>query len=91
MNEVTGSIPVLPTNIYDKINMTPQIEKHLTANMNMRKRDIMMANFLGGLAWGLGTVIGATIVAAVVISLLNYFNFIPGLDQITNQLPKNKP
>ena len=59
--------------------------------MNMRKRDIMIANFLGGLAWGLGTVIGATIVTAVVISLLNYFNFIPGFDQITNQFPKNKP
>ena len=51
----------------------------------------MIANFLGGLAWGLGTVIGATIVTAVVISLLNYFNFIPGFDQITNQFPKNKP
>lgn len=71
--------------------MTPQIEKHLKANMNMSKKDIMIANFLGGLAWGIGTVIGATIVTAVVISLLNYFNFIPGLDQITNQLPKNKP
>lgn len=69
--------------------MTPQIEKHLKANMNMRKRNIMLANFLGGLAWGLGTVIGATIVAAVVISLLNYFNFIPGFDQITGQLPQN--
>lgn len=68
--------------------MTPQIEKHLKANMNMRKRDIIVANFLGGLAWGLGTVIGATIVAAVVISILNYFNFIPGFDQITSQLPK---
>lgn len=56
--------------------------------MTMKKRNIMIANFLGGLAWGLGTVIGATIVAAVVISLLNYFNFVPGFDQITNQLPK---
>jgi hypothetical protein len=69
--------------------MTPQIEKHLKANMNMRKRDIIMANFLGGLAWGLGTVIGATIVAAIVISILNYFNFIPGLDQLLQGLPKS--
>lgn len=68
--------------------MTPQIERHLKANMNMSKKNIMFANFLGGLAWGLGTVIGATIVTAVVISLLNYFNFIPGLDQITNQFSK---
>jgi len=53
----------------------------------MKKRNVMLVNFLGGLAWGLGTVIGATIIAAVVISLLNYFNFIPGLDQITKQFP----
>ncbi|MDO8573128.1 MAG: DUF5665 domain-containing protein [Candidatus Daviesbacteria bacterium] len=68
--------------------MTPQIEKHLKANMNMRKRNIMLANFLGGLAWGLGTVIGATIIAALLISILRFFNFIPGLDQIINQFPK---
>lgn len=55
----------------------------------MRKRDIIMANFLGGLAWGLGTVIGATIVTAVVISILNYFNFIPGFNQILDTFPKS--
>lgn len=54
----------------------------------MKKRHIMLANFLGGLAWGLGTVIGATIIAAVVISILNYFNFIPGFDQVINQFPQ---
>lgn len=68
--------------------MTPQIERHLTANTNMRKRDVMTANFLGGLAWGVGTVIGATIVAAILIAILKPFNFIPGLDQITNQFSK---
>lgn len=59
--------------------------------MNMNKKNIIVSNFLGGLAWGLGTVIGATIVAAIVISILRFFNFIPGFDQIINQLPKNKP
>ncbi|MBI2019754.1 hypothetical protein HYS95_03770 [Candidatus Daviesbacteria bacterium] len=48
-----------------------------------------MANFLGGLAWGLGTVIGATIIAAVVIAILRAFNFIPGLDQLLESLPKS--
>lgn len=67
--------------------MTPQIERHLKANANMNKKNIMMANFLGGLAWGLGTVIGATIIAAILISVLRLFNFIPGLDQIINLLP----
>lgn len=68
--------------------MTPQIERHLRANANMKKKNIMIANFLGGLAWGLGTVIGATIIAALLISFLRIFNFIPGLDQITNQFSK---
>ncbi len=69
--------------------MTPQIEKHLTANMNLKKRQIIFANFLGGLAWGLGTVIGATIIAAIVIAILRFFNFIPGLSQILEALPKS--
>jgi len=67
--------------------VTPQIERHLKASTNMKKRNIIFVNFLGGLAWGLGTVIGATLIAALLISLLRFFNFIPGLDQIINQLP----
>ncbi|MCL4366454.1 DUF5665 domain-containing protein [Patescibacteria group bacterium] len=69
--------------------MTPQIKKHLTANMNLSKKNIIIANFLGGLAWGLGTVIGATIVATIVIAILRIFNFIPGLSDFLNQLPKS--
>lgn len=69
--------------------VTKEIEKHLTANMNISKKRIIIANFLGGLAWGLGTVIGATIVAAVVIAILRLFNFIPGLSEILEQLPKS--
>lgn len=47
--------------------MTPQIEAHLKANSNMRRTDIIMGNFLGGLAWGFGTVIGASVVVAVLV------------------------
>lgn len=68
---------------------TFQIEKHLKANMNMSKKNIMIANFLGGLAWGLGTVIGATIIAAIIISILRLFNFIPGLSELLDSLPKS--
>lgn len=57
--------------------------------MNTKKRHIIIANFLGGLAWGLGTVIGATIIAAILISVLRFFNFIPGLSQILESLPKS--
>ncbi len=50
----------------------------------------MISNFLGGLSWGLGTVIGATVVVAILISVLRFFNFIPGLDQILDGLTKSK-
>ncbi len=68
--------------------MTPEVEKHLTANMTMSKKHIMIANFLGGLAWGLGTVIGATVVVAILVTILRIFNFIPGLNEILQQLPQ---
>lgn len=35
--------------------------------MNISKKDIIIGNFLGGLSWGLGTVIGATLVVAILI------------------------
>lgn len=48
-----------------------QVEKHLSANMNISKKDIVIGNFLGGLAWGLGSVIGAGVVFTAIGFLLN--------------------
>ncbi len=59
--------------------MTPHIDQHLGANMNMKKRNIILANFLGGLAWGFGTVVGATVVVAVVAWILQIFGVFEGL------------
>ena len=59
--------------------MTPQIEQHYCGNGNLKKRVIIMNNFLGGIAWGVGTVIGATIIAAAIIYFLKstgVFNFV---------------
>ena len=64
--------------------MADPIETHLSANMNMSKKQIMVANFLGGLSWGVGSVIGATVVVAIIGTILNQLgvfsaisNFIP--------------
>lgn len=54
--------------------------------MTDRKRDIMVANFLGGLAWGLGTVIGATVIVAILFAVLKPLNFLPGIDTILEQM-----
>ena len=64
---------------------TPQIETHLTANSNISKKDIILGNFLGGLSWGIGSVIGATVVIAAVGAILNslgVFDFFKSLPQI---------
>ena len=65
--------------------MTPEIETHLKANGNLTKRKIMLNNFLGGLSWGVGTVIGATIVVGILFSFLHLFGFIPGINDFLNQ------
>ncbi len=57
--------------------MSQQIRDHLTANSYIKKKDIIIGNFLGGLAWALGSVIGATIVVAILFSMLKTINFIP--------------
>jgi hypothetical protein len=66
--------------------VTPEIETHLTASGKMKKRQVLINNFLGGLAWGVGTVLGATIVISILFSLLrNVEFFIPGVSQFIDQ------
>lgn len=65
---------------------TEEIKKHLTANVFMRKREIMAANFLGGLAWGLGTVIGATVFVAVLLGVLRFLGFVPVIGEFVTQI-----
>jgi hypothetical protein len=58
------------------------IYDHLTANMEIKRKDILISNFLGGLAWGFGTVVGATVVVAILIYILRavgVFNFLEPL------------
>ncbi len=51
---------------------TKQIERHLTANSFMKKKDIMIGNFLGGIAWGLGTVIGASVIVGIIVAVSKF-------------------
>ena len=53
------------------MEITPNVENKLTANMNLRKKDIIIGNFLGGMFWGIGSVVGAGIVVAAVGFALN--------------------
>lgn len=59
---------------------------HLTAHNFLGVRRIMVNNFLGGLAWGIGSVIGATIVVAILLSIFRTFNFIPGINDLEKSI-----
>ena len=50
------------------------------------KKDIMVRNFLGGLAWGLGSVIGATVIVAILVGLLSVVDFIPFIGNFTAEI-----
>ncbi|MDD2823240.1 MAG: DUF5665 domain-containing protein [Candidatus Daviesbacteria bacterium] len=51
--------------------MTPQIKEHEEAYGRLKKRTIMVNNFLGGISWGVGTVIGASVVVGALGYILN--------------------
>ena len=51
-----------------------------------RKRDILTKNFLGGLAWGLGSVIGATLVVTLLVWILSSLNFIPFIGNFASSI-----
>lgn len=44
----------------------------------------MISNFLGGLSWGFGTAIGATVVVAILLAVSKNFSFIPFVNDLSN-------
>lgn len=58
------------------------------ARVSLPIKTIMRNNFFGGLAWGFGTVIGATIVVALVFWTLSRLNSVPFLGDIIDKIVK---
>ena len=50
-------------------------EEHL--RIYKKKRHIMLDNFLGGIAWGLGTVVGISLIAVILGFLISKIDLIP--------------
>lgn len=71
--------------------MPDPVLDHLTAHGFLRTRKIMLNNFLGGLAWGFGSVIGATVFLAIFLGLLRSFNYLPGIGGLENEINNNLP
>lgn len=59
--------------------------------MNMSKKDIIIANFLGGIAWGVGTVVGAGVIVGIILYILNLIGAFTGLSSFFNQFNQTLP
>lgn len=52
--------------------------EQLFYDFNQKKTRVYLTNFIRGVFFGVGSVIGATVVIGLVISILSYFTDIPG-------------
>lgn len=70
--------------------MTEPYEK-----VEIKKRHIIINNFLGGIAWGLGATIGLAIVLAIIGFIMSKIGFIPVIGKLISdgfeQALKNSP
>jgi chromate transport protein ChrA len=53
------------------------------------RRVMMFNNFLGGIAWGVGSVIGATIVISILASLIVYFRDVPYVGEVIESIDQD--
>jgi len=69
------------------------VEKYETVHRPFK--DIFFNNLLGGIAWGLGATVGASIVIAILSLILKNVNLVPFVgnfvSQITNYVLQNNP
>ncbi len=70
---------------------TTQIKNHLEANSSLSHKQIVIGNFLGGLAWGFGTVVGASVVVGILISVLNLLGAFEPFSQFTQAITSSFP
>ena len=54
--------------------------------IHLATKRLMFNNFMGGLAWGFGTVLGATIVVALVLFILNQLDTVPFIGDFINNI-----
>ena len=64
------------------------------ANEHVNWKNIVTKNFVGGIMWGLGTVIGASFVLSLFMSTLRHLDFIPAVAdfvlQVQNSIDNKK-
>lgn len=58
---------------YEKVNRT-------------NKKEIIINNFIGGIAWGLGVTVGLSIIFGILSFILNQINLIPVIGTFVSQI-----
>lgn len=58
----------------------------LTANFHLSNKRIVYKNFIGGIAWGVGSVIGATMIVGLFLGAIQFFDFIPIVGDFISQI-----
>ena len=61
------------------------VDKGFT-KVSMGRRSLVANNFFGGLAWGFGSALGATVVFALVIWLLGILGAVPFIGSLVNSI-----
>lgn len=62
--------------------MDKELRKILTGNNLFSLRSIILRSLLGGIAWGVGSVIGATLIIALFVTFLHSLNWVPVIGDI---------
>jgi len=85
-------------NFVDNVKSDSAILKILVEKYERVKRhlkDIILNNFLGGIAWGLGATVGVSIIIAILSLILRNINLVPFVgdfvSQVTNYILQNNP
>ena len=61
----------------EKVNETPAEISRGYTRVHLSPLRLMWNNFLGGIAWGFGVVLGGTLVVAIVLFLLSKLDTVP--------------
>ena len=56
------------------------------ARVSMSRGSLIANNFLGGLAWGFGSALGATVVFALLIWILGILGAVPFIGDVVNSI-----
>lgn len=74
----------------DQVKFAPQaFLEDLFENYYGRRHEIYMMNLVRGIFFGFGSVIGGTIVVALVLWILSILNYVPFLDGIINSVQES--